>query len=268
MKKVNYHKELGSGDRGGAEDMNQTELEKKLDSLESENRKLAAECGRLREELADLEMLYETTMEHGVVVEDELAEKNIKLEQMHALLKDELENAAKYVISILPPPMNNDLAAEWRFIPSLDLGGDSFGYHWIDERCFACYLLDVCGHGVGPALLSVSVINTLRSGALSNVNFKDPGEVLAKLNQMYQSEDGNIMFFTVWYGVYDLVDRTLTYASGGHPPSVLLSRGDRNGDPNVSLLLTKNPAIGLMPELSYKSQSCQVAAGRDRKSVV
>ena len=242
--------------------MNQMELENKLERLETENRNLAADCERLKEELADLELLYETTMEHGVVVEDELAEKNIKLEQMHAVLKEELENAANYVVSILPPPLDReDLTAEWRFIPSLDLGGDSFGYHWIDDDHLALYLLDVCGHGVGPALLSVSVINALRSGALSNTDFKDPGQVLGKLNEMYQSEDEDPMFFTAWYGVFDLAGKTLTYASGGHPPSVLLSRGDGDNHPEVSFLMTKNPAIGLMPAVSYSSRSCQVTAG-------
>ena len=159
--------------------MDLKELGNKIELLELENQKLAAECESLKEELADLELLYETTMEHGVVVEDELAEKNIKLEKMHAVMKEELENAANYVISILPPPMDDGPTAQWRFIPSLDLGGDSFGYHWIDDDHFAVYLLDVCGHGVGPALLSVSVINTLRSGALSNTDFRTPARCWA-----------------------------------------------------------------------------------------
>jgi hypothetical protein len=46
---------------------------------------------------------------------------------------------------------------DWRFIPSASLGGDSFGYHWIDEDHFAAYLIDVSGHGWVAALLSVSV---------------------------------------------------------------------------------------------------------------
>ena len=241
--------------------MKQKELNDKLRQLVLENRKLAAECERLKEELADLELLYETTMEHGVVVEDELAEKNIKLEQMHTVLKAELENAANYVVSILPTPLNKRLTTDWRFIPSLDLGGDSFGYHWIDDDHFALYLLDVCGHGVGPALLSVSVINTLRSGALIDTDFKNPGEVLYKLNEMYQPEDDDGMFLTVWYGVFDLTSRSLAYASGGHPPSVLFSRGNTDEDLMVCLLRTKNPAIGIRPGLSYSSQSCQVAEG-------
>jgi sigma-B regulation protein RsbU (phosphoserine phosphatase) len=46
------------------------------------------------------------------------------------------------------------------------LGGDSFGYHWIDDDHFAVYLLDVSGHGWGAALLSVSVINVLGAALL------------------------------------------------------------------------------------------------------
>jgi len=48
---------------------------------------------------------------------------------------------------------------------------------------FAMYLLDVCGHGVGAALLSVSALNAIRSEALPQTNFHDPGSVLAALNK-------------------------------------------------------------------------------------
>ena len=41
----------------------------------------------------------------------------------------------------------------WRFQPSTQLGGDAFGYHWLDEQRLAIYLLDVCGHGVTEAEL-------------------------------------------------------------------------------------------------------------------
>jgi sigma-B regulation protein RsbU (phosphoserine phosphatase) len=79
-------------------------------------------------------------------------------------LLSELSQAADYVISLLPAPLSSGpVSTDWRFHPSAQLGGDCFGYHWIDEDNFAVYLLDVCGHGVGSALLSVSAINVLRS---------------------------------------------------------------------------------------------------------
>src|SRR3546814_17869555 len=66
----------------------------------------------------------------------------------------------------------------------------------------AFYLLDVCGHGVGAALLSVTVINVLRAAALPNVDFRDPSRLLAALNDAFPMEKQNNMFLTIWYGVY------------------------------------------------------------------
>jgi phosphoserine phosphatase RsbU/P len=76
----------------------------------------------------------------------------------------QLSQAADYVLSLIPPPIHEGtIRTDWRLIPSFQLGGDSLGYHWIDRDHFAMYLLDACGHGVGPALLSVSVLDMLRS---------------------------------------------------------------------------------------------------------
>ncbi|NIR17477.1 MAG: SpoIIE family protein phosphatase, partial [Desulfobacterales bacterium] len=89
------------------------------------------------------------------------------LQEALARLNAELSEAADYVKSLLPPPIvTGPVRADWRFVPSASLGGDSFGYHWLDEDHFAIYLVDVSGHGVGAALLSVSVINALRSHTL------------------------------------------------------------------------------------------------------
>src|SRR4029434_1653344 len=102
------------------------------------------------------------------------------------------------------------------------LGGDAFGYHWIDRDHFAVYLLDVCGHGVGASLLSVAAINVIRSGSLRNTDFTDPGAVLSALNEAFPMERQNNMFFTLWYGVFSTTTRELDFACGGHPPAVLV----------------------------------------------
>jgi phosphoserine phosphatase RsbU/P len=72
-----------------------------------------------------------------------------QIQQTQRRLEDELHEAARYVVSTLPSPMRAPLSISWTYDPSTELGGDSFGYHWIDENHFAIYLLDVCGHGVG-----------------------------------------------------------------------------------------------------------------------
>ena len=99
-----------------------------------------------------------------------------KLEAVLLALNKELAEAADYVKFILPQPLTEGpVKADWRFVPSTTLGGDGLGYHWLDEDSFAIYLVDVCGHGVGAALHSVSVLNVLRSQKLAEYRFSKTG---------------------------------------------------------------------------------------------
>jgi sigma-B regulation protein RsbU (phosphoserine phosphatase) len=173
-------------------------------------------------------------------------------------LNEELAEAADYVKNMLPKPINEGpVKTDWRFIPSTSLGGDAFGYHWIDGNHFAIYLLDVSGHGVGAALLSVSVMNTLRSQTLPDTDFKDSKQVLESLNMAFPGEENNDMFFSIWYGVYNKNTRELTYASGGHPPALLLG-GNTTEDSKSTLLRTPSYVVGGMSEATYEKKECLV----------
>ena len=55
-----------------------------------------------------------------------------------AALNSELKQAAAYVRALLPARLEGDIRTDWEFIPSTSLGGDSFGYHWIDADHFPC----------------------------------------------------------------------------------------------------------------------------------
>lgn len=170
-------------------------------------------------------------------------------------LQAELNSAAEYVISLLPRPMaSGAIRTDWRFFPSAQLGGDCLGYHWIDSDHFAMYLLDVCGHGVGAALLSVSAFNALRSQTLPGVDFRSPREVLTALNDAFPMEKQNNLYFTIWFGVYNCRDRRLRYASGGHPPALLFMNGGR-----MESLMTQNFFIGGLPGVSYEEEMIDLA---------
>jgi sigma-B regulation protein RsbU (phosphoserine phosphatase) len=206
-------------------------------------------------------------------VQKNLAERNDALE----CLDKELSEAGNYVRSILPQPVRTgNIRVDWRFIPSTSIGGDAFGYYWLDKDHFAMYLIDVSGHGVGAALLSVSVINTLRSQSLPHTDFKKPEMVLKALNKAFPGEENNHMFFTIWYGIYNKNTRELSYSSGGHPPALLLdnsndqdnlnnkdrsNKPDRsnNKDDTVKLLRTPNFVIGGETEATYKNATQMIS---------
>lgn len=180
------------------------------------------------------------------------------LRKSQKILSDELAEAAAYVRSLLPPPLvEGPIRADWRFRPSTQLGGDAFGYHWLNERLFAVFVLDVCGHGVGAALLSVSVMNVLRSRSVPNVDFGDPAAVLAALNLVFSMERQNNMFFTIWYGVVSSDTRELAFACGGHPPAVVVE--EAGSKPTV--LHAPGAIIGGFPEARYTTRKHTLTPG-------
>jgi serine phosphatase RsbU (regulator of sigma subunit) len=184
-----------------------------------------------------------------------------KLKEQKAILDKELEEAASYVKTMLPPPIREGpVQIDWRFFPSASLGGDAFGYQWLDDDHFAFYLLDVSGHGVGAALLSASVINVIRSQSLPKTDFKDPVQVLKALNLAFPSDANKDMFFTIWYGVFNKKKRELTYASAGHPPAILCDEDSSCGC-HINLLKTPNFVVGGIEGTNYVKDKCEIHEG-------
>jgi len=173
-------------------------------------------------------------------------EAYLSLEKSQKALANELNKAAEYVKTLLPEKISNDLLETyWEFIPSAQLGGDAFVYHWIDNDNFCFYLLDVCGHGVGSALLSVSAISNLRSQTLV-ADFTKPVEVITMLNKAYQMSEHNDLYFTIWYGVINFTTRELKYISAGHPPAFVIYNNE------INELMNENFIIGGLPDFPFK----------------
>ncbi|BAY08503.1 PP2C family protein-serine/threonine phosphatase [Calothrix sp. NIES-2098] len=176
---------------------------------------------------------------------------NQNLQTQKQILEAELAEAADYVRSLLPSPLQGTVTTEALFVPSAQLGGDCFDYYWLDDEHLAIYLLDVSGHGVGSALLSVSVLNILRSQSLTNTNFYQPSEVLKALNHAFQMRNHGDKYFTIWYGVYHRCKRQLIYANAGHPPALLLSSTSASSF-QVTKLSSLNLPIGFLPDVEFE----------------
>jgi sigma-B regulation protein RsbU (phosphoserine phosphatase) len=183
-----------------------------------------------------------------------------RLQESERRLANEMKQAELYVRSLLPEKLKKGaIRTDWRFVPSAELGGDSFGYYWLDDDHFAFFLLDVSGHGIGSALLSVSAMNALRSQALPQTDFRQPGGVLAALNNAFQMDQQNGLFFTIWYGVYNKPARRIDYAGGGHPP-VLLMNGPTADQAALETLESYGPMIGAVPDLTFRGGSTSLDA--------
>ena len=181
---------------------------------------------------------------------------NYEKEKILRLIKDELLQASEYVVSLIPKPIREgQIKTDWIFIPSEDLGGDSFGYNWIDDDNFAIYLLDVSGHGVGPALHSVQVLNILQNRTLPLIDFMRPDEVMNALNQIFQMDQHNGIYFSLWYGVYNISSGKLRYSSAGHPPMLLINKD------NIVMLPSQNTLIGVLDKCKFKFDEVIIKKG-------
>lgn len=181
------------------------------------------------------------------------------LQESQQKLASETAEAARYVLSLFPSRLTGVISTDWLFIPSEQLGGDAFGYHWMDEDHFAIYLLDVVGHGVGAALLSVTALNVFRNQGLPEVDFHDPAAVLAALNQSFEMNEQNEMYFTAWYGVFHRPSRTLRYSAAGHPPAILFT-GDSPTTTTMKELRAPGLMIGAVAESRYITESVTLGA--------
>jgi len=181
--------------------------------------------------------------------EQQLRELNEQKDQYLSIINSDLDRATKYVNSLLPGEIDHPhLRIHWKIVPSAKLGGDSFGYHWIDNEHLAMYMLDVTGHGVGAALHSVSALNMLKYETLTDTDFTLPHEVLHGLNQVFQMSAHNSLFITMWYVVYNTKSREISYAGAGHPPLIII---DSKGVPKV--ISSENTVIGVDESIEFLS---------------
>lgn len=195
----------------------------------------------------------------------EQSEKRIRLlaqslQEKSDRLAAELESAADYMDSIMPKGMSGRVNVRSCYLPSRQLSGDCFDYTWIDDDHLLVYLIDVSGHGVEPALLSVSVHNMLRSGSLGLETALAPAEALAELNRLFGMTDQGDHYFTIWYGVYQESTRTLRYASAGAPPALAFEAG-AGGPVLVAELSTPATPVGMFADTEFSSRSYAVPSG-------
>lgn len=205
---------------------------------------LAAQCVDISEEVQARELLAQREQENRI-----LADR----------LQAEIRSAADYVESILPGDLNGPVEVSSRYLPSLDLGGDCFHYRWLDDDHLKLYLIDVSGHGIRPAFLSMSVHNLIRSGSLPPGTLLNPDQVLNAVNGLFPMEDQGSSYFTIWYGIYQLSTRTLRYASAGHPPALALT--PTGAGVVAAELSTPAHPIGMFADTVYSCDSYAVPPG-------
>ena len=197
------------------------------------------------------QLLQELVFKYSTA-EKKLKQLNQELVDKQKRLDEDLAAAAEIQKSLLPPAIDatENLEVAWKFEPCEHMGGDIFNFFQLDADHWGIYMLDVSGHGVQAAMVTVSVSQFLQpnSGHLFNRKsgkestthgFKTPSAVLAALNSEFPFERFN-NFFTITYMIVNTRTGDLIYSNAGHPHSIVLRR-----DGKMELLKSGGAAIGV-----------------------
>ncbi len=183
----------------------------------------------------------------------------------HARMKKDLDAAARVQQSLLPAsiPESDRVRIAWQYHPCDELAGDSLNVLSLGPRHVAFYIVDVSGHGVPAALLSVSVNRSLEPSADASSLVTGPGnavtspaEVAQRLNTLYSMQDWDDYYFTMVYGVLDLESGRFRFITAGHPGPILV----RPGEPPKQIE-ARSLAIGFFEAAAFSDSEVQLAAG-------
>jgi serine phosphatase RsbU (regulator of sigma subunit) len=178
-----------------------------------------------------------------------------ELQKREAISSSELGDAAQYVESRFPQVISEGSAlVDWVYEPCERLGGDTFGYEWLDEQHFVIYVADVMGHGSKAALHGLSLSQTMKL-FLARRTDVDPATWLSALNNAFPMSANLDLLWTMWCGVFDTSTRILRHACGGHPPGLLCHEG------KFQSLTAGGPVLGAIEDVEYTSETTEVPEG-------
>lgn len=162
---------------------------------------------------AQIEILKALAGHIGVAV-DNAQRIQSERRQTQTLQKEQLE-ARQIQQALLPQsaPALEGFRLEANWEPAGAMGGDWYDYIPLPDGKLGLVLADVSGKGMPAALLMSATRGMVRSVAPIG---SGPADVLSRLNTMLLN-DSHGRFVTMIYGVLDAANRTLTFASAGHP---------------------------------------------------
>ncbi|MEC1694999.1 GAF domain-containing SpoIIE family protein phosphatase [Schinkia azotoformans] len=137
-------------------------------------------------------------------------------------VKKELELAKKVQTSVLSEPVQLEkINIQAYYQSSESLSGDMYSWFEISPNKFGVILIDVMGHGVSAALISMS-IRSLLKGLITSIS--EPIEVIKELNHHIFSLFNSTHQSTYATAVYMVIDtelKTIEYVNAGHPSGLL-----------------------------------------------
>ncbi len=202
-----------------------------------------------------------------------LAEQNANLNSLvqklgaaFSSIESDLQAASAMQLSLLPTISNvhPSFCVDWLVLPSSFLTGDNLNYFMLQERYLMFYHLDVAGHGIPSALLSVTLSQLLSPQPGSPMVRFDPKmdmkrivppvDVVSELNRRFVTQESG--YFTMIYGVLDTSTREIRFCQAGHPSPLQVGM-----DRTITSIGDGGFPVGLWPGMTYEETTTTLKPG-------
>lgn len=160
----------------------------------------------------------EVSLMETVLTQTRTAMEMARVQQRERNIAQQLQTA----LQPPPPPDLPGLALAGFYRPALEeagVGGDAYDVFPVEKGCTALAVFDLAGKGLAAASEVATVRNMLRYALYS------AGATLAQtlntLNRVMVEQNLLTGFATLFVGIYDQTERTLTYANCGQEPGLV-----------------------------------------------
>ncbi|MBN2317724.1 MAG: SpoIIE family protein phosphatase [Acidobacteria bacterium] len=171
------------------------------------------------------------------VIKDVTEQKKLQEQQFQM----SLARAVQQQFYSMPVPQIEGFEFAAAAFPADATGGDYFDFLFLPENRIGIAIGDVCGHGIGSALLMVELRAFLRAFAQQD---SDLGNIFSLTNSALVSDLEQGRFATLIFCCLDPSTGSFVYASAGHTPGYIL---DANGAVKRTLDSMDIP-LGFMPD--------------------
>lgn len=171
-------------------------------------------------------------------------------------LENDLELAGKVQKNLLPSatPSLPGIQIASHAEPAQIVGGDYFDFFSHRNGTQGVAIADVMGKGLPASMLMSNLQASLR---ILGPDKEHLHGIATHLNELFRHNLKLIRFITMFLLAIDDKSKHFHYANAGHNPPLFYTRASDS----IRWLKPTGPAIGLMPEASFKSEQVSFAAG-------
>lgn len=172
-----------------------------------------------------------------------------------------MQRAKAVQLGMLPePPVIPGLDIHVHYQACEDIGGDFYDFINVSPNELGIVVADVSGHGLDAALLMAAAKKSLQIHARGR---SSPRETLTTVCRDLVTDLPRSSFITVFYGILNLRDGVMRFASAGHNPPVVLSAEGIRPVPSRGMVISATLA-----HMLEKSIDEQVIELKDGDSIV